>query len=127
MAEAGPAVAGSDGERVRSGATLTCRPHMSGPFLGKGPQTGLATEETQVRAPSQGTAQQTHAGQPLKPEEQQSTAPVPTRIGTVDVEQFSRNLARLVEEGGRALAAYLRPREEGRDDKELADEVTEVV
>ena len=49
------------------------------------------------------------------------------KIGTVDVEEFSRNLVRLVEEGGRALAAYLKPREEGRDDKELADEVTEVV
>ncbi|MGN6747352.1 MAG: PHA/PHB synthase family protein [Xanthobacteraceae bacterium] len=53
--------------------------------------------------------------------------PVPTKIGSLDIEQFSRNLARLVEEGGRALAAYLKPREEGHDDKELADEVTEVV
>ena len=49
------------------------------------------------------------------------------KIGSVDVEAFSRNLARLVEEGGRALAAYLKPREEGRDDSEFADEVTEVV
>jgi polyhydroxyalkanoate synthase len=45
----------------------------------------------------------------------------------MDVEEFSRNLARLVEEGGRALAAYLKPREEGRDSGELADEVTDVV
>jgi polyhydroxyalkanoate synthase subunit PhaC len=51
----------------------------------------------------------------------------PMKIGTVDVEEFSRNLARLVEEGGRAFAAYLKPREEGRDKGELADEVTEVV
>ena len=36
------------------------------------------------------------------------------KIGSVDVEAFSRNLARLIEEGGRALAAYLKPREEGR-------------
>jgi polyhydroxyalkanoate synthase subunit PhaC len=49
------------------------------------------------------------------------------KIGTVDVEEFSRNLARLVEEGGRALAAYLKPREEGRNSNELAEEVTEVV
>ncbi len=49
------------------------------------------------------------------------------KIGTVDVEELSRNLARLVEEGGRALAAYLKPREQGREgDSELADEVTEV-
>ncbi|MFY9841268.1 MAG: class I poly(R)-hydroxyalkanoic acid synthase [Xanthobacteraceae bacterium] len=53
---------------------------------------------------------------------------IPTKLGTVDIEAFSRNLARLVEEGGRALAAYLKPREEGRDDNsELADEIAEVV
>jgi polyhydroxyalkanoate synthase subunit PhaC len=107
---------------------------MSGPFLPKGPQNSSAAEETQVRAPSQETEQettrrQTPAGQPpsVKAAEKQSLTPIPTRIGTVDIEQFSHNLARLVEESGRALAAYLKPREEGSDDKELADEVTEVV
>jgi len=49
------------------------------------------------------------------------------KIGPVDVEVFSRNLARLVEEGGRALAAYLKPREEGRMGGELAEEVTDIV
>ena len=38
----------------------------------------------------------------------------PVRIGAVDVEAFSRNLARVIEEGGRALAAYLKPREQGQ-------------
>jgi len=68
-----------------------------------------------VRAPSQ------------DPVKQEPARPVPTKIGSVDVEEFSRNLARLVEEGGRALAAYLKPREQGRNDHELTDEVTEVV
>ncbi len=49
------------------------------------------------------------------------------KIGNVDVEEFSRNLARLIEEGGRALAAYLKPREEGRKNNGLAEEVGEVV
>src|ERR1700731_3023844 len=49
------------------------------------------------------------------------------KVGTVDVEEFSRNLARLIEEGGRALAAYLKPREDGRNSNELAEEVSEVV
>ncbi len=49
------------------------------------------------------------------------------KIGSVDVEEFSRNLARLIEEGGRALAAYLKPREEGRKSNALAEEVGEVV
>ena len=31
----------------------------------------------------------------------------------VDVEVFARNIARMVEEGGKALAAYLKPREDG--------------
>jgi polyhydroxyalkanoate synthase len=83
-----------------------------------------------VRAPSHEAAQQP-ANKPAsaKPlEKQQITAPpLPVQIGAVNIEAFSRNLARLIEEGGRALAAYLKPREHGREDKELADEVTEVV
>ena len=51
----------------------------------------------------------------------------PMKIGSVDVEEFSRNLARLVEEGGRALAAYLKPREAGRGDQALAHEVNDAV
>ena len=49
------------------------------------------------------------------------------KIGGVNVEEFSHNLARLVEEGGRALAAYLKPREDGHDNRELAEEMNEVV
>src|SRR6185437_15658433 len=49
------------------------------------------------------------------------------KVGGVDIEAFSRNVARLVEEGGRALAAYMKPREEGRTDREFADEAAEVV
>ena len=49
------------------------------------------------------------------------------KIGTIDVEALSRNLAHLIENGGRALAAYLKPREQGENDREMADEVAEVV
>ena len=38
----------------------------------------------------------------------------PAKVGDVDIEAFSRNVARLIEEGGKALAAYLKPREEGK-------------
>ena len=51
----------------------------------------------------------------------------PVKIGPVNVEEFSHNLARLIEEGGRALAAYIKPREDGSGNKELAEEVNEVV
>ena len=51
----------------------------------------------------------------------------PVKIGAVDIEVFlPRNLARVVEEGGRALAAYLKPREQGQGNRELAEELNEV-
>jgi polyhydroxyalkanoate synthase len=49
------------------------------------------------------------------------------QIGAVDVEAFSHNLAKMIEEGGRALAAYLKPREQGRKTDEFADELGDVV
>ncbi|HEX2537752.1 MAG TPA: hypothetical protein VHL13_05660, partial [Pseudolabrys sp.] len=33
---------------------------------------------------------------------------------SVDYEAMARNAARFIEEGGKALAAYMKPREEGR-------------
>jgi len=53
--------------------------------------------------------------------------PGPIKIGPLDVEQFSRNLARIVEQGGRALAAYMKPRETGQANGEFAEEIAEVV
>ncbi len=50
-----------------------------------------------------------------------------TKIGDVDVEAFARNLARMIEEGGKALAAYMKPREDGKIKGELAEDVTDVV
>src|SRR5580692_5340768 len=74
-------------------------------FAGPAAEELAGSEERRLRAPSQ----------------------EPMKIGSVDVEAFSRNLARLVEEGGRALAAYLKPREEGRNSNELSEEIGEVV
>src|SRR6516165_417833 len=83
MSKAGPGFAGRDGERVMSSGTLTCRPHMSGPSQTKAPQNCAATEETQVRAPSQETARQTPVSQPLsvKTAEQQALTPILAGIG----------------------------------------------
>jgi polyhydroxyalkanoate synthase subunit PhaC len=50
----------------------------------------------------------------------------PVKNPSADVEEFARNAARIMEEGGKALAAYLKPREEGRADDQYA-EVTDVV
>src|SRR5215213_3634581 len=51
----------------------------------------------------------------------------PTKFGSVDVEAFSKNLARVVEEGGSALAAYLKPREEGKAQFGPSDEIADLV
>ncbi len=53
--------------------------------------------------------------------------PTPARIGAVDIEAFSKNLARVVEEGGKALAAYLKPREEGQIKDQYTEGVADVV
>ena len=57
----------------------------------------------------------------------EQASPDPPKIRAVDVEAFSRNLARLVEEGGRALAAYLKPREQGLTKDEPPAELTDAV
>ncbi|HEY4773766.1 MAG TPA: class I poly(R)-hydroxyalkanoic acid synthase [Xanthobacteraceae bacterium] len=44
-----------------------------------------------------------------------------------DVEAFAKNVARLFEEGGKALAAYLKPREEGRIKSGQAEEISDIV
>ena len=51
----------------------------------------------------------------------------PVKVGGVDVEIFARNLARMIEESGKALAAYMKPRETGKFKDELSEDVTDVV
>ena len=48
-------------------------------------------------------------------------------LKSVDIELFAKNFARIIEEGGKALAAYMKPREEGKIQDKNADEVTDVV
>jgi len=51
----------------------------------------------------------------------------PAKPGDVDIEALSRNVARLIEEGGKALAAYLKPREEGKIRTEVAEDITDAI
>ncbi len=53
--------------------------------------------------------------------------PAPVQIGSLDIEAFAKNVARMVEDGGKALAAYLKPREQGPLNNPGADEITDVV
>jgi polyhydroxyalkanoate synthase len=50
----------------------------------------------------------------------------PVKGVSADIEEYAHNVARLMEESGRAFAAYLKPREEGKVDEQFA-EVTDVV
>jgi polyhydroxyalkanoate synthase len=73
------------------------------------------------------------AGADTTPMEKPTTEPAKKpakeapKIGSVEVEVFAHNIARLVEEGGKALAAYMKPREEGKIKSETADDVADVV
>ena len=51
----------------------------------------------------------------------------PSRYVVRDPEAFARNLARAVEQGGRALAAYLKPHEEGKPAEAIAEATTEIL
>ena len=63
---------------------------------------------------------------PVKPPATAGETPA-SKIGAVDIEVFAHNLARIVEEGGKALAAYIKPREEGKIKNEMADDITDMV
>jgi polyhydroxyalkanoate synthase subunit PhaC len=56
-----------------------------------------------------------------------NAAPAPVKADAVDIEAFAKNLARMVEEGGKALAAYMKPREEGQVQAGLSDEMNDMV
>jgi polyhydroxyalkanoate synthase len=62
-----------------------------------------------------------------QPATRADAAKQPAPAGTVDIEALSRNAARLIEEGGKALAAYLKPREEGKIKNETADGIADTV
>ena len=54
-------------------------------------------------------------------------APAATYPDNINVEALTKNLVRLVEEGGRAVAAYLKPREDGTQKIGYSDEVADAV
>jgi polyhydroxyalkanoate synthase len=59
----------------------------------------------------------------MSEEKKQGEEPLPGP----DVETLARNIGRAIEEGGKAMAAYLRPREDGRVKAELSEEIADAV
>ena len=71
---------------------------------------------------------QARAAEPPRPEARPAAGPTeasPT-AQQLDIQAFSKNIARMVEQGGKAMAAYMKPREQGRIEGEHA-EVVDVV
>ena len=76
-----------------------------------------------------GTTSEAACANATKPVRRIAHEPAQSRRGSsaaVDIEAFARNLARMIEEGGKALAAYMKPREEGKIKGDLADDLTDV-
>ena len=53
--------------------------------------------------------------------------PLVPDTGSVDIERFAHNVARFVEQGGKALAAYLKPREDGTAKLEVPDQLSDAI
>ena len=51
----------------------------------------------------------------------------PPKLSAVDIEAFSRNVARLIEEGGKALAAYMKPREQGKIKADAGEDIADAL
>jgi polyhydroxyalkanoate synthase len=61
------------------------------------------------------------------PERKTGAVPSSAYPGNIDVEALTKNLARLIEESGRAVAAYLKPREDGTKKVGYSDEVADAL
>jgi polyhydroxyalkanoate synthase subunit PhaC len=95
------------------------------------------------RASQEGTAVAPAAAKPAAPAPPPMTLPavIPPRAApmvptlppdaeapaTIDLDALTKNFARLVEEGGRAVAAYLKPREDGAKKVGYSDEINDAV
>src|SRR5262249_10315253 len=84
--------------------------------------------------PQAGESREGGAPQPAKgphaapsPEAETQPPPAAAYPYNIDVEALTKNAARLIEEGGRAVAPYLRPRENGAQKIGYSDEIADAV
>ena len=93
------------------------------------PEASEPKKRGKKRPARRGTAVTRPAQPPADPPRTAAPAAKPTSgpsTPALDIEIMSRNLARVVEEGGRALAAYLKPREQRQAGGDNAEMVTEI-
>ena len=94
--------------------------------------------------PTDGPAERPFKGTPTRPPGEPAVAPPAKPVAqkplaqkpaaepsapatAVDIEALSRNLARLIEEGGKTLAAYMKPREQGHVKDEVNEDLVDIV
>jgi polyhydroxyalkanoate synthase len=95
--------------------------------LRKSPRSRPTPSRPKAERPRQSTAAQTVAPLPTKPA---LPATLPSTIGNVPLPDFGKlslNLARATEEGQKALAAYMKPIEQGQTKNEIATQVADCV
>jgi len=80
--------------------------------------------DASTHPPGQPTGVSTPESMPAPPA---TPSPDAASQASADIENFAKNIARMVEEGGKALAAYMKPREEGRIKDQRAEEITDMV
>jgi len=80
--------------------------------------------DASTHPPGQPTGVSTPESMPAPPA---TPSPDAASQASDDIENFAKNIARMVEEGGKALAAYMKPREEGRIKDQRAEEITDMV
>jgi polyhydroxyalkanoate synthase subunit PhaC len=131
-AAAAPADRTDGGSQRAVPAGVTVARRNDAPPIQEAPSIGLARLKPTVEAVIGRTDSQTPPAPPHDVSASSGAtvlaehAAPPSAMGAVDLERFSQNVARLFEEGGKALAAYLKPREEGQVKGE-AEEITGVV
>jgi polyhydroxyalkanoate synthase subunit PhaC len=95
-----------------AGNSVASKKHRSRkPVRGKAPQRAAKSAPPDTRSASAFAQAADVVAAAAKPA---AKTPAAEGAPVVNVEQFARNFARLVEESGKAVAAYLKPREEGK-------------
>jgi len=112
---------GHDGAAVPHSATPTPDPSPQGGGEKRAAPTQpeLAVSASASRSPPPPATAAVRVVPPALAADQISAPASPARV---DIEAFTRNFARLIEESGRAVAAYLKPREDGARKVDYSDE-----
>ncbi len=86
------------------------------------PSPQLTEQSSSVPAKAGGNG----AAAPAKPAKKAKAPAEPQPPPQIDIEKFATNMAKVVEEGGKAFAAWLKPRAEGKV-KEPHEQVADIV